>query len=87
MKYLKTLNVWDYSIQEAIKSGQIKIQVGQWLLCGNGRKSRYVSHTKHSMNVVHWQGSAKATNELFKARLNAGHELQERMKKKGLVQA
>jgi len=87
MKYLKTLNVWDHSIQQAIKSGQIKLQVGQWLSCGNGRKSRYVSHTKHTMNVVHWQGSAKETNELFRDRINAPKNLKELMKKKGLIQA
>tara|TARA_R110001632_G_scaffold116238_1_gene227879 strand:+ start:506 stop:790 length:285 start_codon:yes stop_codon:yes gene_type:complete len=86
MKYLRTLNVSDYSIQEAIKSGQIKLQVGQWLICGtggmNGEKCRYVSHSKNSLNVVHWQGTAKATDELFRARLSASKETLERMLKR-----
>lgn len=71
MKFIKTLNVWEASIQDAIKSGQIKLQVGQWLTCGlsNDKKCRYVSHTSKTLNVVHWQGSSEATNELFKARL------------------
>jgi hypothetical protein len=66
MKYLKTLNIWDQSIASAIMSNQIKLQRGQWLLCGSGKLSRYVSHTKHSINAIHWQGSSKATNKKFK---------------------
>jgi hypothetical protein len=70
MKYLPTVNLWDNTTQEAIKSGQIKLQVGQWCRCGTeGKRCRYVSHTKNSINVVHWQGSSKLTNELFKRRL------------------
>ena len=42
MKYLPTLNLWNPAIQEAIKSGQIKLQRGQWVQCGSGPKSRYI---------------------------------------------
>ena len=70
MKYIKTMNIWDNSILSAILSGQIKLQVGQWLICGEGKKSRYISHTKHTINLVHWQGTSKATNNLFKLKLN-----------------
>lgn len=69
MKYLKTLQMWDTGLQDAIRNGQLKLQVGQWLLCGTGKKSRYIGHTKHTIDAVHWQGSGKATNDLFKLRL------------------
>lgn len=67
MKFIKTLNLWDASIERAIKSGKIKLQVGQWLICGlnNDKRCRYVSHNKHTITVTHWQGSSKATNDLF----------------------
>jgi len=88
MKYLKTLNVWDYSIQDAIRSGQIKLQVGQWLRCGtSGKRCRYISHTKHSLNVVHWQGTSKETNQLFKDRLEASKETLDRMIKRRSLKA
>jgi hypothetical protein len=71
MKFLKTLNIWDEGIQQAILNGQLRVQSGQWMTCGKGNlhKCRYVSHSKHSINVVHWQGSSKATNELFMSRV------------------
>lgn len=78
MKYVKTLQLWGDNgtgIQEAIRNGQLKLQVGQWVLCGEGKKSRYVSHSKVSINVVHWQGSAKATNDLFKRRVAMLHNM------------
>ena len=78
MRYLKTLQLWDSGIQEAIKSGQLKLCVGQWVICGTGHKSRYVGHTKHTINLVHWQGSGKATQALFKRRLAAQKEIDKR---------
>jgi len=72
MKFLPKLDLWATGVQQAICAGQLKLQTGQWLTCGtkNSKPCRYVSHTKHSINVVHWQGSSKATNELFLSRLN-----------------
>lgn len=66
MRYIKTLNIWDSGIQEAIQSGQIKLQRGAWLRCGSqGKRCRYVSHTKNTIHVVHWQGTSTATRERF----------------------
>lgn len=69
MRFLKTLQLWDTGLIEAIKSGQLKLQVGQWVQCGQGEKSRYISHTKHTINLVHFQGDSSKTNELFKLKL------------------
>ena len=75
MKYRKPIDLWHYNVQDRIMSGDLKFQPGQWLSCGDPRKvdklCRYVSHNSKSINVVHWQGSGKATNDLFKARLKA----------------
>lgn len=71
MKYVKTLDLWAGNIQDRLHSGELNLQVGQWLTCGpQEKKCRFISATKHSINVVHWQGSASATNALFTARLN-----------------
>ena len=74
MLYLKTLNVWDTSIQQAIVNGQIKLQIGQWLTCGvsNDKKSRFVGIMGNGVLwLVHWQGSPKATNRKFKQAVQA----------------
>ena len=42
MKYLPTLDLWDNVTQTAIQTGQILIQCGQWVRCGDGPKSRVV---------------------------------------------
>ena len=44
MRYLPTLDLWANRgvLQTAIRSGQLKIQPGQWLQCGPGSKSRFV---------------------------------------------
>ena len=77
MQYLKTIDLWGKGVQRAIQSGQIKLQVGQWVKCGDGEKSRYLGHTKHTFDCVHWQGSAKRTNELFKARIQIKRDAEE----------
>ena len=72
MIYVKTLNLWDKSIMGAIERGQIKLQRGQWLTCGeHGKKCRFVGMglRKNKPNdtiwVVHWQGTGKKTQEKF----------------------
>jgi hypothetical protein len=75
MKFLKTINVWDEGVQQAIRNGQLKLQRGQWMTCGKGnpKKCRYVGHSKHSIDAVHWQGSHEATDSLFMSRVNSYH--------------
>lgn len=70
MKFTKTLNLWAPGVQEKILSGSIKLQAGQWLECGENaaRKCRYIGHNGRTINVVHWQGSAQATSELYAMR-------------------
>jgi hypothetical protein len=68
MKYIKTLNIWAEGVQEAITSGAIKLQRGQWLRCGvNNRPCRFVEVTRGgTLHVVHWQGTSSRTAHCFK---------------------
>ena len=67
MRYIATLDIWKPSIQDAIKSGQIKLQRGQWLRCGNSKhRCRYVGLLgDRSIWVTHWMGSSRGTNLKF----------------------
>lgn len=70
MKFIKTVNLWEKKVQHDIAQGKLKLQRGQWCVCGdNGKRCRFVYNDGYAINVVHWQGSAKATNELFKKRI------------------
>tara|TARA_R100000544_G_scaffold36853_2_gene26111 strand:+ start:41934 stop:42245 length:312 start_codon:yes stop_codon:yes gene_type:complete len=67
MTYLKTINLWDKEMARAVEKGQLKLQVGQWVQCGGGRKSRFVGVTPTgSVWVAHWQGSFQATQHRFR---------------------
>lgn len=69
MQYYRTLNVWNWTIRNAIETGKLKLQVGQWLTCGenNDKKARFVGVSKSGvLQVVHWQGTASETNKKFK---------------------
>ncbi len=41
MLFLPTVNLWDNAINQAVSSGQLKLQTGQWVQCGPTR-SRFV---------------------------------------------
>lgn len=70
MKYLPTLDLWNKSIQAAIKHGQIKLQVGQWVYCGDHKiKSRFVGVKNGVFDIVHG-GSHKQVIVKFKDRAN-----------------
>ena len=67
MRYLPTINLWDRATNAAIKSGQLKLQRGQWVQCGEGKKSRWVGiKSSGAMWAAHWQGDAKSTARRFK---------------------
>jgi hypothetical protein len=55
MKFLPTIDINNYAMQEAIRNGQIKLQVGQWLKIDNsGHLSRFVCvRGKSSIWAVH----------------------------------
>lgn len=46
MKYLPTIDLIAPGVQEALISGRLKLQRGQWVLCCNRKPSRYVGLTR-----------------------------------------
>jgi hypothetical protein len=69
MKYLPTIDLWNPAFQSAVRNGQLKLQVGQWVKCGSDKKSRFVCITPSGKSIwaSHWQGNSKATLSHFKA--------------------
>jgi hypothetical protein len=80
MIFVKTIDLWCKSTVRAIQSGQLKLQCGQWVRCGNDKQlSRYISYDKNSgvFNVVHG-GSNKEVNHRFFSRVNINKGVRER---------
>ena len=70
MKYLPTVNLWNPAINAAIKNKQLKLQAGQWVLCGNDKPSRFVRVSKGgSIFSVHPNGKTVSNNR-FKDAIN-----------------
>lgn len=69
MKYLPTVDVWDPAINAALRNGQLKLQCGQWIQCGEGPRSRFVGVTEggYSIYAAHWDGSSRARADRFKS--------------------
>ena len=68
MRYLPTIDVWDSGIYSALKTGQLKLQSGQYIKCGNGIKSRFISINNGVINAVHG-GSNIEVNKKFIQRI------------------
>lgn len=65
MKYLPTLDLWNPAISSAVRQGQIKLQRGQWVKCGNLKPSRFVRITSTgSIWAVHPR-EGKVSNKRF----------------------
>ena len=59
MRYLETINLWAPGITEALRSGQLKLQRGQWVRCGSVHPSRFFGVSKGgSIWAAHWDGSS-----------------------------
>ena len=72
MQFVKTIDLWaDKGInQDRILSGELKIQTGQWVQCGPGKKSRFIKATASgSLWIIHAEGhpheNPKITRERF----------------------
>lgn len=69
MKYTKALNLWSVDVAADIRAGRLLLQRGQWLRCGSGKPCRYIGTNGRTIDVVHWQGNATATDALFRLRI------------------
>ena len=66
-KYIKALDVWAYS--DAIRTGQIKLQKGQWISLGtdNPKLSRFHSANPWHIRAFHYPHHFKRFMEYVKS--------------------
>lgn len=71
MAFIKTPNLYDPATHNAIESGQLRLQPGQWIRCGadNDHAAMWVGINRESgtMYAAHWQGSAARTRARYHA--------------------
>ena len=53
VKFIPIINVWEAGVQNSIMDGVLRLQVGQWVRCGDSSPSRFVKATRGSLWVVH----------------------------------
>ena len=67
MRYLPTVDLWNPALHTAVVSGQLKLQPGQWVRCGQRRPSRFVAvRPRGTIWAVHPDGSGGVANVRFK---------------------
>ena len=77
MKYLPTVDLWSPAIASAVRTGQLKLQPGQWVRCGSPKLSRFVKATRNTVWAAHPEGPGfkdsdrKVSNVRFRALLAA----------------
>ncbi len=65
-KYIKVINLWAGNVEERIRTGELVLQCGQWVHCGNdGQLSRFVSATKYCINVCHGDNNKQVIKRFF----------------------
>lgn len=67
MRFLPTINLWAKGMAEAVLSGQLKLQRGQYVLCGDGIKSRFIGSNGRSIDVCHGHNNKEVLRK-FKMR-------------------
>ena len=65
MQYLPTIDLWNPAFANAIRNGQLKLQVGQWVKCGGEKPSRFVTMRGNSVWAVHPEGEEGVTMKRF----------------------
>ena len=71
MKYTKAFNIWPFL--EELRNGQMKLQRGQWILCGEGAKpSRWYGTNGLTLTAFHYPQAARKFAHYHAARTNTG---------------
>ena len=55
MKYLPAIDLWAAGMTEALYSGALQLQRGQWVRCGQEKPSRFVRATPSQIWAIHPQ--------------------------------
>lgn len=67
-KFIPTVKLWNASIDTALRNGQLKLQRGQWVNCGNNADgspslSRFLEVTKvGTIRCVHGRNTTEVTH-------------------------
>lgn len=70
MRYLPTVDLWNNATNNAVRTGQLKLQPGQWVKCGNNRASRWCGKGRSgSMVAAHPKGERGVSNSDFQTLL------------------
>lgn len=77
--FIKTVDLWNTDVVNAIASGELVLRPGQWVQCGNGTKSRLVGYNAKSgtFDVAHG-GNGTEVNRRFSARMRASRLAKQR---------
>jgi hypothetical protein len=62
MRYLPAIDVWQPGISDALQSGQLRLQPGQWIKCGTnekGRCSRFAYASKGYIRAYHYPDASR----------------------------
>ena len=70
MRYIPTPDLWNHHTAYMVRTGQLKLQPGQYVKCGQEKPSRFVAMTEGKVIVAaHPQDQGKA-GERFKPLCN-----------------
>jgi len=71
-QFIPAIDLWNAKHVAMVEAGEIELQRGQWVFCGPGTKSRFISYNAKSktFDVVHGADEAEV-NRKFNARLEA----------------
>lgn len=67
MKFQKTIDLWADGVVDALEKGNLRLQKGQWIRCGQAAKSRFVQvkPVSRTIHAVHPKGEAGVSTKRF----------------------
>lgn len=64
VRFLPVVDLWAVGVQPALLSGQLRLQRGQWVRCGDERPSRFIGLSEQGVIfAVHPLGDGKAAGK------------------------
>ena len=52
MRYQTTVDLWDRNTAHMVRTGQLKLQAGQWVRCGQEQPSRFVKMEDSGVSLL-----------------------------------
>jgi hypothetical protein len=67
MRYRPTVDLWEPGVIDSILTGSLRLQPGQWVTCGNTRRSRFAGASSRTIVATHPRGEEGVCPETFRA--------------------